>query len=60
MLTPWLEAKSKEHHWLNGRSLLTLLEKAVWCRAERVSNDSHADLSRIEAADIARAIEIWR
>jgi SpoVK/Ycf46/Vps4 family AAA+-type ATPase len=60
MLTPWLEAKSKEHHWLNGRSLLWLLEKAVWCRAERVSNDSHADLSRIEAADIARAIEICR
>jgi hypothetical protein len=57
MLTPWLEAQSKKHHWMNGRSLQMLLEKAVRFPAERVSNDSHADLSRIEAADIARAID---
>jgi Cdc6-like AAA superfamily ATPase len=54
-LTPWIEQHAQGQDWGNARSMRTLLEKARESQAIRISTDAHADLSRIEVADLLDA-----
>jgi Cdc6-like AAA superfamily ATPase len=54
-LAPWIEQHAQGRDWGNARSMRTLLEKARESQAIRISTDAHADLSRIEVADLLDA-----
>jgi SpoVK/Ycf46/Vps4 family AAA+-type ATPase len=54
-LAPWIEQNAQGRDWGNARSMRTLLEKARESQAIRISTDAHADLSRIEVADLLDA-----
>jgi SpoVK/Ycf46/Vps4 family AAA+-type ATPase len=55
-ITPWINERSRAEDWANAREMRTLLEKAREAHAARIAADPNADLSRIELADLGRAI----
>ena len=46
--------------WSNGRSMRLLLERMREAQAVRLATDPDADLSTIDAADVARAMRIGK
>jgi SpoVK/Ycf46/Vps4 family AAA+-type ATPase len=55
-LDPWIRASAKREDWGNAREIRTLLEKAREAQAVRLAQDPHADLHRLELADIEAAL----
>ena len=54
-ITPLIAERAKGEAWANAREMRTLFEKAREAQAMRIASEPHADLSRIELADIVRA-----
>jgi SpoVK/Ycf46/Vps4 family AAA+-type ATPase len=56
LIAPWITAETPKQEWSNGRSMRQLFERMREAQAIRVARDPAADLSAIDAADIARAV----
>jgi SpoVK/Ycf46/Vps4 family AAA+-type ATPase len=56
-LSPWIRASAGREDWGNAREMRTLLEKAREAQATRVAGDPSADLTRIEMADLLKAMD---
>src|SRR5580658_2204810 len=55
-IKPWISERSRADDWANAREMRTLLEKAREAQATRIATEPSADLSRIEIADLMKAI----
>jgi SpoVK/Ycf46/Vps4 family AAA+-type ATPase len=55
-IKPWITERSRAEDWANARVMRTLLEKAREAQATRIATEPSADLSRIEIADLMKAI----
>jgi SpoVK/Ycf46/Vps4 family AAA+-type ATPase len=55
-IRPWVESRMHSESWGNGRSMRTLLERAIEAQSVRISKDPAADLRLLEVADIEAAI----
>ena len=55
-LRPWVENNSKRENWGNARSMRTLLEKSREAQAMRISADPSADLLKLDAVDLEKAM----
>ena len=55
-IKPWITERSRAEDWANAREMRTLLEKAREAQATRIATEPSADLSRIEIADLMKAI----
>jgi stage V sporulation protein K len=53
---PWIAERARADDWANAREMRTLLEKAREAQATRIANNPSADLSRIEIADLQKAM----
>lgn len=55
-IKPWIAERSRTDDWANAREMRTLLEKAREAQALRIAADPSSDLSRLEIADLMKAI----
>ncbi len=58
LVAPWIKAEMPKNDWSNGRSIRQLLERMREAQAVRLATDADADLSTIDAADVARATRL--
>jgi hypothetical protein len=56
-LVPWIQSASTREDWGNAREMRTLLEKAREAQAMRIASDPSANLSRLELADLEKAMD---
>ncbi len=54
-IVPWITERTGGKNWSNAREMRTLFERARESQAMRIASEPHADLSRIEIADLVRA-----
>jgi SpoVK/Ycf46/Vps4 family AAA+-type ATPase len=55
-IKPWIAERSRADDWANAREMRTLLEKSREAQATRIASSPSADLSRIEIADLQKAM----
>ena len=56
-LVPWIQSSATRQDWGNAREMRTLLEKAREAQAMRIASDPSANLSRLEIADLEKAMD---
>jgi SpoVK/Ycf46/Vps4 family AAA+-type ATPase len=59
-IKPWIADRIKSESWGNGRSMRTLLERAIEAQAVRLAKDPAADLKQLAVSDVEAAIGAQR